>query len=679
LNLLLIVLLLLLCLLISDVISHYIPFVPTALIQIGLGLMMAFILKNGAIEIETDWFLLLFVAPLLYDDGRHFSREKLWKMREPIFGNAIILVLITTILGGYFFHWLMPYMPLAAAFALAAVLSPTDPVAVNGIARRVHIPEKVLILVRGESLINDASGLVAFNYAIAAVVTGYFSLRDAAVNFSYMFVVGAALGLVLGLFIDWISFILRKKGIRDATFHSLLQILTPFIIYITTEELCHASGVIAVVCAGLAHAAITEKTSTMLAKEKVISENVWSVLMFVLNGVVFILLGLNIPLSMGKAVADEDINNWLAIAGVLAIWLAIFGIRFLYSFCSTAIRYVLAKKSDTETPSIRTSLLISFTGVRGAVTMVAVLSIPALLNNGEDFPQRALILFLATGVILVTLLAATLFLPLLCRQETTRQRENRQVDMNAAMIKIFLSTINRIRQEMTPDNELAAYELIAEYKMMVKRIQKEDNSPETDEYLSKLSEMKLLGLRAEGNYFSKLKESNKIDKEVYEKFEETLDRREEALSNEVRFSLKYFLGKTLRIFYQFRGNAKKEPEKFREKMESLKELQTGAFQAAIESLNNEQKKMGAKYPEAQIIEVVIMGYQGMIRRLNIERNCDKEVFEEQKEELRIIAMDSERQEIQRMYESGDISKEQAKMLRRHINYIESAALDEAQE
>jgi CPA1 family monovalent cation:H+ antiporter len=215
--------------------------------------------------------------------------------------------------------------------------------------------------------------------------------------------------------------------------------------------------------------------------------------------------------------------------------------------------------------------------------------------------------------------------------------------------------------------------------MMVKRIQKEDNSPETDEYLSKLSEMKLLGLRAEGNYFSKLKESNKIDKEVYEKFEETLDRREEALSNEVRFSLKYFLGKTLRIFYQFRGNAKKEPEKFREKMESLKELQTGAFQAAIESLNNEQKKMGAKYPEAQIIEVVIMGYQGMIRRLNIERNCDKEVFEEQKEELRIIAMDSERQEIQRMYESGDISKEQAKMLRRHINYIESAALDEAQE
>ena len=102
-NLLLIILLLLLCLLISDVISHFIPFIPTALIQIGLGLVIAFIMKNNAIEMETEWFLLLFVAPLLYDDGRHFSRENLWKMRENIFGNAIILVLLTTILGGFLY------------------------------------------------------------------------------------------------------------------------------------------------------------------------------------------------------------------------------------------------------------------------------------------------------------------------------------------------------------------------------------------------------------------------------------------------------------------------------------------------------------------------------------------------------------------------------------------------
>lgn len=175
-DLLMSVLLLIVGLLISNIISHYLPSIPTALTQIGFGILIALLFRDISLEIETEWFLLLFVAPLLYNDGRHFPREELWRMRAPIFGNAIILVLLTTIGGGYFIHWLIPNIPLAAAFALAAILSPTDPVAVNGIAKRIRIPEKVLHLVRGESLINDASGLVAFNYAVAAVVTGYFSL-----------------------------------------------------------------------------------------------------------------------------------------------------------------------------------------------------------------------------------------------------------------------------------------------------------------------------------------------------------------------------------------------------------------------------------------------------------------------------------------------------------------------
>ncbi|WP_338026231.1 cation:proton antiporter [Cohnella algarum] len=148
-GLLMSVILLLVCLVISNIISHYIPFIPTALTQIAFGFALALAFPNIRLEIETEWFLLLFVAPLLYNDGRHFPREQLWQMKAPIFGNAIILVLLTTIGGGYFIHWLIPEIPLAAAFALAAILSPTDPVAVNGIAKRIHLPEKVLNLVRG--------------------------------------------------------------------------------------------------------------------------------------------------------------------------------------------------------------------------------------------------------------------------------------------------------------------------------------------------------------------------------------------------------------------------------------------------------------------------------------------------------------------------------------------------
>ncbi len=250
-NLLTIILLLMLSLLISNIVSHYIPMIPTALTQVILGIMIAVISGNYSFEIGAEWFLLLFVAPLLYNDGRHFPRDELWGMRSQIFGNAIILVILTTLGCGYIINLLIPGIPIAAAFALAAILSPTDPVAVNGIAKRVRLPEKVMVLVRGESLINDASGLVTFHYAIAAVVTSYFSLKDAVFDFSYTFLVGAVSGIFLALLIIFIRFKLRKSGINDTVFHSLLQLLTPFGIFIITEDIFHASGVIAVVAAGI--------------------------------------------------------------------------------------------------------------------------------------------------------------------------------------------------------------------------------------------------------------------------------------------------------------------------------------------------------------------------------------------------------------------------------------------
>ncbi|MFT4007397.1 MAG: sodium:proton antiporter [Lacrimispora sp.] len=331
-NLLTIILLLMLALLISNVVGHYIPFIPTALTQIVFGIIIALIIGNYTFEIGAEWFLLLFVAPLLYNDGRHFSREELWGMRFQIFGNAFILVILTTVLCGYVIDRLIPSVPIAAALALAAILAPTDPVAVNGIAKRIKVPEKVMALVRGESLINDASGLVAFKYAIAAAVTGYFSLRDAVLNFSYTFLVGAVSGIFLALFITFVRFILRKNGINDTVFHSLLQILTPFGIYIVTEDILHASGVIAVVAAGIIHSIIREHTETYMAEEQLLTENTWSILLFVLNGFVFLLLGMNIPSAMFDTISSHDMSNWLAFGYVALIALVILAIRFVWSF-----------------------------------------------------------------------------------------------------------------------------------------------------------------------------------------------------------------------------------------------------------------------------------------------------------------------------------------------------------
>lgn len=671
-DLLMTVILLLVCLLISNIISHYIPSIPTALTQIAFGIIIALVFKDISFEIETDWFLLLFVAPILYNDGSHFPREKLWKMRASIFGNALVLVLLTTIAGGYFIYWMIPNIPLAAAFALAAILSPTDPVAVNGIAKRIHIPEKILNLVRGESLINDASGLVAFNYAVLAVVTGYFSLRQAIFNFTYMFLAGAILGLILGLLITLIRYTLRKKGINDVIFHSLLQILTPFIIYIITEELLHASGVIAVVVAGIVHSLVRERTETLMAQEQVLTENIWSIVLFILNGIVFLLLGLNIPSSMVETVADPNIGNWLAIGYVISIGFVILGIRFIWSYLFSHYEYRFKKLNNTTKPNFKTTLIISLTGVRGTVTMAGVLSIPFFLASGEAFPEHSLILFLAAGVILFTLILATAFLPTLVKGDLAEGDTVNQIDLNQAKSKLLLAAIKKIRLEINEENASVAYELIDEYKVTFKKIQYKQNSIKQDanSYQQKITELRLMALKTERKYIHEVMKKNGMHDDVFEAFEKSLDYRKQALSGNLRSGTLYIIGKIIIEWKRFSGHSREKEETKLANLRLGKDIQLNALGVALQHL----EKYAKEHERTDIVFVVISDYKSMINRLKRPTARFNEKSEEQKEELRIKVMDIQRSEINVMYESGEISRVKATELRKYVNYIESVIL-----
>lgn len=662
------ILLLLFCLLISNIISHYIPSIPTALTQIATGIILALIFVNLSFEMEAEWFLLLFIAPLLYNDGRHFSREELWEMRGPILGNAIILVIITTIGGGYFIHGLIPDIPLAAAFALAAILSPTDPVAVNGIAKRIQIPQKILSLVRGESLINDASGLVAFNYAIAAVITGYFSLPEAIIDFSYKFLAGAVLGIMLGFLVTLIRFTLRKQGIIDATFHSLLQVLTPFIVYIITEEFLHASGIIGVVTAGIVHSLVRERTETMIADEQVLTEHIWSLVLFVLNGVVFLLLGLNIPSSMAGAVVDPNIDNWLLIGYVVIIGAVILAIRFGWSY----FFYELGLAKDAIKPDLRTHMMISLTGVRGAVTMAGVLSLPYFLMNGDPFPQRSLILFIAAGVILFTLVVATLFLPVLSKREPVAE-EGVQTDLSEAKSKILLEVIKRIKLETNSENQSVSLELINEYKARFSYIQAGQNSQELLKYQEKTTAIRLMALKKERDYLQAAMDRQKLSGSMFAALEKSLDRREEALTANGSAEFVYLLGRVARAWRRWKGYFNKaDKESDFAKLRLSKDLQVQALQAAYSFL----EKYAEEQEPATYVYAVVLDYKRMIDRLRRPVKQSHEQAEEQKEEMRLKLIDIERAEIHSMFEAGEITREQAKELRRFVNNIESVALYE---
>lgn len=674
-ELLITIILLLFCLLISNIVSHYLPSIPTALTQIAFGIVMAILFSGFKLELETEWFLLLFVAPLLYNDGRHFPRKELWKRRTSILGNAIILVLLTTIVGGYFIHWLIPSIPLAAAFALAAILSPTDPVAVNGIAKRIHIPASVLNLVRGESLINDASGLVAFNYAIAAVVTGYFSTTEALIDFTYTFFIGAVAGLVLSLIIIIIRFVLRKQGIQDVTFHSLLQVLTPFLIFIIAEEMLHASGVIAVVVGGIIHSLVSERTGTMLAEEQVLTENIWSIVIFILNGIVFLLLGLNIPSSIVDAVEDPSLSNWLIIGYVMLIGIVILGIRFFWSYLFSIYEYKTNKTREIENLSIKHTLLVSLTGVRGAVTMAGVLSIPFVIHTGQGFPERSLILFLAAGVIMFTLLAATIFLPFLSKNSEKTEMNDEDLVLRAKR-KIMLSTIDKLYLEMNEENTAAAYELIDEYKRRIQQLNSQVARTEEEENNYKtLVEIRLRALKEERNYVHQLVKEKKISEEVFTIFEKSLDYREEILCTNMQTGTSFLFGKVMRSWKRFVRKHRGNKLDRREQICISKEVLLNSMKSALSYLE-QWKETGE---QKQLVQSVILEYRRMVDRWEKPTASFNEKLQEQIEELRLGIVDQQRAIIQQMYEKGEMNREQAKELRRFVHYIESVTLYEYEE
>lgn len=670
-DLLMIILFLLVALLVSNIIGHYIPFIPTALIQIALGILLAIFIPNLELQLETEWFLLLFVAPLLYNDGRNFPREDLWNMRIPILGNAIVLVLITTIGGGYFIHWIVPSIPLAAAFALAAILSPTDPVAVNGIAKRIQIPEKILSVVRGESLINDASGLVAFKYAVAAAVSGYFSVKEALIDFSYTFFVGAIVGLIFGFLLVELRFFVRRAGVRDAVFHSLYQILMPFILYLVAEHLFHASGVIAVVIGGIVQAIYKGRTETVLAEEQVLTENVWAIILFVLNGIVFLLLGLNIPDSMEKSLEDSTSNNWIIISYAVAIGFVILLIRFIWSHLFSYWRY---KRGLEDRPDLKMSLISSLVGVRGAVTMAGILSLPIFLDNGDPFPERSLILFLASGVILFTLIIATIFLPLLTDDEELIELKEGQLTFHEAKSEVVFKTVKRVTTLITDENRLVAYDLLENLQSLFKQTQLEENADDSSKrkYATKIEKIRLDALKVEKKYIDEMYWAKNLDEAMYNSLQNSMKDREELLQITVRKRLFYTIRRILREATLARRHYRNDKESFLSYIVMRQEVRKQAYTAAMDYLK--EQRNNSKF--ADLYTIVLFEYNKAYERLRKQPTIDLVREEEIREELNLIILETQREEIHTLYEDGKITRDQEKELRRLVNYMENINLYE---
>ncbi|MDH4842259.1 Na+/H+ antiporter [Pseudomonas sp. BN505] len=531
----------------TRVAAHLLP-LPLPLIQITAGALLATPMLGFHIKLEPELFMLLFIPPLLFADGWRMPKNEFWQMRWPILTLAFGLVLFTVIGGGIFISHLLPQVPLPVAFALAAVLSPTDALAVSAIAEE-KLPKKLMCVLQGEALMNDASGLVAFKFAVAAAVTGYFSLPEASIDFLIVAVGGLGTGVILGWLLGRVRGWMVLRGWEDAALHVVLLILLPFASYIAAENL-GVSGILAAVAAGMMQSwadLLPRQTSTRL-----LNRSVWSMLEFSFNGVVFLLLGLQLPDILNSVAQHSHDVLWqssLLLFYVLSIFVALFVLRFVWvwGYLKLSLRFKWMVGGDLqEQPQdsvLRIASIAALGGVRGAVTLAGILSVPLFLGDGSAFPQRDLIIFIAAGVILMSLFSAAVGLPLLLRDLSITKGDVQEIKMQSAWRETAAAAIHALENEElagfiasnAEDTALMAEakaELMAEYRraleipeLAVTEVTRQHVRGQLDHAL------RVSGLRAQRTKLYSMRRSAEIGDEVLLPLLHRLDAHEAWLSN----------------------------------------------------------------------------------------------------------------------------------------------------
>ena len=518
-ELLQIVLFLLLCsVALGWVARHFGAPYPIALV-IGGG-MLGFMPHLPQLPLDPEFILVLVLPPILYQAALLTSWRDFKVHMRPIGLLAIGLVVVTTLAVGAAFKLVVPECPLAVAFVLGAIVSPPDAIAATAILARLNVPRRVVCILEGESLVNDASGLVIYKFAVAAVMTGAFSLFDASTQFVAVSAGGIAVGIALA-----ILFVAVHRRLGDTFIEVLTTLAVPYVAYILAEML-HVSGVLAVVTAGLVRGRYSPQIVS--AETRIIARSVWNLLVFLLNSLVFMLIGLQLS-DVVHRLADEP-RLELIVAGVLVSAVAI-GVRFawIYPTAGLARLFLSGARHRHKVQPEAELFIMSWCGMRGIVSLAAALALPVALPNGEAFPYRDLIVFLAFVVIAVTLVLQGLSLPLLIRRlKVGRDRSLFEEHRNARLQlgQAAVAAIDRHAQEHNAPPELLA-RIQAEFSEKFADMQVSDQNSSSPFEL--VIGMRRAALQAERAELIRIWQDDQISDEVLHHIEEDLDYRESHL------------------------------------------------------------------------------------------------------------------------------------------------------
>lgn len=527
-------LILILAVSLSGVFTRVLPLnLPVPLIQVALGALLAYV--GIELKLEPEVFFVLFIPPLLFADGRQTKLSDFLRYRREILGLVVVLVLLTVVGLGYLLNFLIPTISLPLAFALAAVLSPTDAVALSGIVGQGKITKSKMEVLEGESLMNDASGLVSFKFALL-VATG--AIEFNLFNASISFVLVSLGGLGTGIIVTWLyTKLLRQVGKMtndDPITQILLLGLLPFAAYLIAEQL-GGSGILAAVSAGMTVNYSGIMRSAPLAT-RLQSDSVWTMLTFTFNGMVFLLLGLQLPQILTDTLSelkdDHFVELWQLYAAVFAIYFALMITRFLWLLSMKHFSLRLRKKRPLlfEEYSLSDLLISTFAGVRGAITLAGVLSIPASLYGRYE------VVFIAAGVIILSLIFATALLPLLMRSNKSfvdkptlaKEEEFARKTIASEAVRSLEKMQERISRDTT---ESISSEIIAEIgARVVGDFRHRISVSVEEENLER--RMRLIAIGAERATLYQLRAKNEISDEVMEKILYELDIQETVLASD---------------------------------------------------------------------------------------------------------------------------------------------------
>jgi Na+/H+ antiporter len=497
--------------------------VPYPILLVLAGIGIGLIPGLPKISLDPEIVFLLFLPPILYAAAWNTSWADFKAARRPITMLAIGCVIFTTCAVAWVAHMLIPELGWAEAFVLGAIISPPDAVAATSATKGLGLPKRVVAILEGESLVNDATGLIAYRYAVAAVVSGAFHFWDAGLEFVMVAVGGIALGFVMGFSFKWI----HKITLNNPTTDTALTFLAPFVTYLVAEAI-EISGVLAVVVAGLY---MSRNSSTVFSQQtRLQATGTWNTAIFMLNGIIFILIGLQLP-DVVSSIEDSSAGTLIRYGAIVSAT-TILG-RIIWVYPGTFLPRLVSKKiRKTEPrPSLRMVTIVAWSGMRGVVSLAAALALPLTLDGSVAFPNRNLIIFLTVCVIFSTLVLQGLTLRPLIRWMNIQPDDDERRAEEIARLRLATSIIEFIEENYSLSlSEDVLNRIKTKYEIRIQRMRKDGTRNAIDnEKIDEFHRIQQELLDKERSLILELRDKANISDEAMRRIEYELDLEETRL------------------------------------------------------------------------------------------------------------------------------------------------------